>query len=112
MAKALIYVRHRSSVIRELQEKLCRNWCERHGHTVVRVRQEAGTATALELAHGELEAEQLDFGLIVAWRSDRYDRDTSRLFSLIQQARERSVPLFTADDLELTKAPEGISRGD
>lgn len=104
MGRALIYARHKFAPLVQAQIDTCRAWCRANGHEIVRQRRECGSMTALELAHVELETEELDFDLIVATTADRYDRNQLRLMTFVDQAAEKGAQLFTADGLELTGA--------
>ncbi|WP_409238421.1 recombinase family protein [Streptomyces sp. PA5.6] len=103
--KALIYARSATGRNLARQEDKCRRWCDENGIEVVRVRCETGSMTALELAHNELDGE-VDFNILIAEDSARYDRHGDRLISLLDQATERAVRVFTIDGTELT-SPEG-----
>lgn len=110
MGRALIFARHMGDLALERQIEVCRDWCHEQGHSNVRVRQERGSMTALELAHHELDKEELDFDLIVATSADRYDRDAQRLLSLVNQAERVGVQLFTVDlgELSAVNLSEGL----
>lgn len=103
MSKALVYVRHTRERAREMHAHMCKRWCENNGHTVVRVVEERGKATSLELAHNVLEG-TLDFDLIVATSGSQFDRNQARMVRLIDQAQKAGVRLFNTDGLEFTSA--------
>ncbi|MFI0265563.1 recombinase family protein [Streptomyces luteogriseus] len=109
MGKALIYARSKNHMSLQGQITACRDWCHANGHDIVRVRQEQGSMTALELAHNELSGE-VDFDLIVAESADRFDRDAARLLSLINQAESLGVRIFEVrlGELSALKLSDGL----
>ncbi|GHB51846.1 hypothetical protein GCM10010331_44230 [Streptomyces xanthochromogenes] len=109
MSKALIYTRSATGTGLEFQEAACRAFAERQGYEVVDVRQGAGSSDVVEQALADVENRVSH--VLISEKSETYSRNSTRVLSLISQATDRGIRVFTADGTELTGAEGKLRLG-
>ncbi|MFJ2115333.1 recombinase family protein [Streptomyces sp. NPDC087850] len=105
MSKALIYTRSATGAGLEAQEAACRAYCEQKGYEVVQVRRETGISDVVDRALKDIESGS-QFDILLSEDLTIYSRSAPRVLSLVNQASERGIRVFTADGTELTSAEE------
>ncbi len=99
--RALIYTRSATGAGLEFQEAACRAFAEQKGFTVLDVRREAGSTDVIDRALHDIHG-GAEFDILISEEMTTYSRNNPRLLSLVNQASERGIRVFTADGTELT----------
>lgn len=101
--KALIYARSATGAGLAVQEAACRAFAEQKGFEILDVRSEAGSADVVDQALNDINSGG-EFDILISENMSTYGRNNPRLLSLVNQASERGIRVFTADGTELTSA--------
>ncbi|MFI2616601.1 recombinase family protein [Streptomyces sp. NPDC018584] len=101
--KALIYTRYATGAGLEVQEAACREFAEQKGFEVLDVRNVAGSTDVVDRALSDING-GAEFDILISEELTIFSRNNPRLLSLVQQAAERGIRVFTADGTELTSA--------